>query len=67
MMLSPSAACATATCSVCRKKTNAPAPCRGRFACPAYARTSSFVGRISAAPSGISTPHVHKHFLFGTM
>lgn len=40
MMLSPSAACATATCSVYRKKTNAPAPCRGRFACPAYARTS---------------------------
>lgn len=44
MMLSPSAACATATYSVCRKKTNASAPCRERFACPAYVRTS--VGRI---------------------
>ncbi|EHC85381.1 hypothetical protein LTSEUGA_5579 [Salmonella enterica subsp. enterica serovar Uganda str. R8-3404] len=22
---------------------------------------------LSAAPSGVSTPHVHKHFLFGTM
>ncbi|WP_232807942.1 hypothetical protein, partial [Salmonella enterica] len=32
-----------------------------------YIGSSESSGRISAAPSGISTPHVHKHFLFGTM
>ncbi|ABV15976.1 hypothetical protein CKO_04932 [Citrobacter koseri ATCC BAA-895] len=38
MTSSPSAACATVICSVCRRKSDCPFRCRGRFACPAYVR-----------------------------